>query len=200
MKSSERAIYVIVILIITILCLYEKQTYVKNSKLSREIFRNTVLQTNNQRRTEFLSEDFKLNPAQLLINGNKDTISLISLSENPKMVLYISPRACNVCLDSLFIMIKAMFGTDNSNLAIISSADGYRDILVQIANSHYNYPHYCLLNKLNIPACDTELPFLFWLDKDFVTKLLFIPDKGNTDNTKWYLNVINERLRGSNTE
>jgi len=200
MKLSERAIYIIVILIITALCLYEKQNYVKNTQLSKDFAHKKVLALKNQRRTELLSEDFKLNPSQLLINENKDTVSLISLSENQKMVLYINPSACNVCLDSLFIIIKTIFSTDTSNLAIISSADGYRDILVQLANNHYNYPHYCLLNKLEIPACDAELPFLFWLDKDFITKLLFIPDKGNTDNTKWYLNLIKERFPGSNTE
>ncbi|MFA5816087.1 MAG: hypothetical protein WC865_10745, partial [Bacteroidales bacterium] len=162
--------------------------------------RKKVLVLNNQRRTELLSEDFKLNPTQLLINENKDTLSLISLSENPKMVLYISPNACNVCLDSLFIFMNEILGTDTSNLAIISSANGYRDILVQLANNRYKYPLYCLLNKIEIPACDTELPFIFWLDRDFITKLLFIPDKANTDNTKWYLKFIKDRFLGNNTE
>jgi hypothetical protein len=106
MKFSERAIYIILILIITILSLYEKQIYVKNSLQSKELFRNKVLIANNLRRTEYLSEAFKLNPSQLLINGNQDTVTLFSLSENPKLVLYINPKACNVCL---FYHLKIRF-------------------------------------------------------------------------------------------
>jgi len=194
LRVLERAIYIIVILIITAFSIIEKRNQVKNFQTWKDFSEEEISALNLQRRTEMLSEDFILDKPLSLINGNRDTISLLSLSKRPKIILYINPNACNICLDSLFISITSVFGSETSDIAIMSSAEGYRDILVQLSNSQYAFPHYCLLTNLEIPLCDEEVPFLFWLDSDLIAKHLYIPDKDKTENNVWYLNFVRDKL------
>jgi hypothetical protein len=200
MKKLERFTYFTIISIITILGIYNNRYHVNIVQKDNAYWDNIVTAVRNSQKNERLSEDFVLNPLQKLINQTKDTVNLQSLCKQQKMILYVNPNACNVCLDSLFLLMNETFGSDTSKLAIISSATGYRDILVQFANNRYKYPLYCLLDKLKIPACELEMPFLFWLDQDLLAKLLFIPDKGDTNHTRWYLRLINERFMGAHSD
>ena len=195
MKGIERIVYIIVIISITIIGMMAKRNY--KLALQRQSIEKTAMFSGLNKLTiiEQFSEDCNIDGNQLLINENEDSVTFESLSKTPKLVLYFNSVSCNVCIDSLLNKIQKTFGNNSSKVVIISSREGYRDLQVQLANNTYNFPYYCLLTDFEIPIDDLGIPFLFWLDQQFITKHLFVPRKDNPSRTLEYLSLAKNRMK-----
>ncbi|MEA1877511.1 MAG: hypothetical protein U9N86_11665 [Bacteroidota bacterium] len=197
MKKIERTIFIFVLLLLTLLNLFQ------NKKNNRIIDSTNYSINNNQslnyiRKQELISSDHKLTKDNLLLSESGDTVSLEILASKPKMVLYISEHLCLDCIDSIFICANKTFGLIPAELIIIRSK--YTKASLDIKNYSRGFETYFQVDHHgDIPLMSTDLPFFFLLDQDLLTKTVFIPGRSGMQNTMWYLARMRERLHTART-
>jgi len=194
MKNKERYLYLSTIIVITLISFIGKSNFKRDIQLLEETNKLEINNIKESNRIELLSEDFELDSAGLVYSKKSDTISLSSLSNHPKLILYHNDNSCGVCIDSLLKNVAKFFSTETQKFAVLSAPRSYRDVLVQMTNSNYAYDIYSIITDLGVPLCNQNIPFLFLLDNDFCVKCLFIPNRGEPERTKQYLDIIYKRF------
>jgi len=127
-------------------------------------------------------------------NESAELIDILLQDENNKLVFRVSELNCSICVNHIVTKLKEHFPNYslNSNIIIIYDSEKLR-----YSNGMYDKQAYLTNNRsiLGLPAENTNLPFLFILNKDdMMAKMVFIPDKGMPELTDEYLKIIKKRF------
>lgn len=132
------------------------------------------------------------NPQVYLGNDADSTRFLSDLVESPTLVFRFSGEACSVCTDFVIKELRRTFQDFRSEGRIILLGSNVSNA---IKEDHYGKNvTSLLLDDLNLPFEQYNIPFFFILDSDFKCKMMFIPDKSFPDLTKYYLETIRARF------
>lgn len=191
MRNLERIVYIFLIVILTGINLNSNRIRKANAKEADYYARSISSAYDYVRRLELSSQDCDFNKDQKVINENMDSILLSELSDKHIIFLYLPPYSCQPCMDSLLWAIKDVFGKEPREVAFIGSQESMKNLKVANISNDLHLSLYFFDNyEMQIPAALEGLTFLFLLSEDLRTKLVFIPDKGKTQNTVSYLKHV----------
>jgi hypothetical protein len=142
-----------------------------------------------------------LNPDLIVSTINLDSLTIGSIiQKSTKLVLRFNEYTCDVCVrDEISALEGIAKVIGKENIIVISSFSRIRDFisfkkLNQIPYSCYNL---CKSN-LGLDIEKLNHPFLFVLDDDFITKLVFIPETNISFVQTDYFNIIINRFFRNN--
>ena len=124
------------------------------------------------------------------------TVSLLKIAgQKPKLVFRYSELNCRVCIDAEVKWLKNKakdIGSDN--ILILASYENPRNLYLFKRLHQLNIHVYNLLDSdLGLPIEKRNIPFLFVLDKNWTSDLLFVPEKTMPELSKSYYKIVAER-------
>ncbi len=123
-------------------------------------------------------------------SNNVNIIPILSIIDQPKLVLGLNQNMCRPCVEAVFNDIKEFFPDFETNPNILCIAD----IEQRFKDNYYNKEVISFHKKDDFPLYDIETkPYFFILDKDLCVKMLFITDISSPELTKEYLKIIKKR-------
>lgn len=158
-------------------------------------YKSSIDHNNYIRNIELESEDYCFDKRQILASSSHDSILLIDYTATPRLVLFLYEYSCQPCMDSLFKCLKQVFGSDSNAIAIMGSKEGMKAIQLNRDYFNVDYPiYYFVDHELNISANKQGYSFLCLIDQHLRTKFVYIPDKGDMQNTLSYLKFIKKKF------
>jgi len=131
------------------------------------------------------------NPLVYKGNDTADKAFLYDLVRDKCLVFRFSGEACNACVDFAMARIKNTFKDFATNDRILFIGSNINE---RIKDKYYGKPVISFDSEdLGLPFEEYNTPFIFIMDKDRITKMMFVPDKTLPDLTDFYLNMIKER-------
>lgn len=107
------------------------------------------------------------------------------------LVFRFSGESCNACIDFAISKIKSVFKDFASNDRILFIGSNINE---RLKDKYYGKPVISFDSEdLGLPFEEYNTPFIFIIDRERITKMLFVPDKTIPDLTDFYLNMIKER-------
>jgi hypothetical protein len=139
-----------------------------------------------------------VNPNIPLVSAvRKDTLTLQQLvGTMPKLVFRYSELNCMSCVDHLIPKIKKIAQViGKKNIIIAATYHSIRDLYLFKRLNGVKMPVYKLpTSGFGLPIGKVNLPFLFVIDPQFQTKLLFVPDKTLPVMSQQYCSIIESRI------
>lgn len=129
-------------------------------------------------------------------NNVENTFRLFDLVNEECLVFRFSGEACNVCIDFVLEKIKGRFENfaENDRILLIGS-----NINPRVKDNYYGKKILSYSSEnMGIPFEEYNIPFLFVIDRDRITKLVFIPEKAVPELTDFYLDTVKKRYFSGN--
>lgn len=192
MKNIERVLFIIGIVFVIFISLFSRNQMKKEQNELVHNLNSVNISNNYIRRFEVASNGIELNGDMKLIGVKNDTILMNHLFfDNAVLFLKLPESECTVCIDSILLCINEAFGYENKNVAILATESNLRSLrLKHKNNSFFNNLYYSTELDGVIPAIGEGLTCFFLMNNDLFTKHFFIPDRNNTQQTRWYLHFI----------
>lgn len=143
--------------------------------------------------------DHKLEFAIPTFSESSRKVSADSVVGNGKLFFYFDEQYCLLCYKEIISKINqhvVQYGTDN--IAIIANFSNMRNLLFFLKNTEVKVPVYYVTNSININATNANQPFFFFLDKSFLPRFVYIPDKKYNDDVSDYISFIDDYLVNKN--
>ena len=134
----------------------------------------------------------------LMVNDNNDTLRFYNLVGNNngshKLIIRYSALACDACLDEEIKNIyDYILQIGNENIIILASSYNVRSLKVRKNNLSVNLQVF-LIEEIGIPFEENNTSlFVFMIDKEFIVKDFFIPEKTIPELSKNYYCAIYEK-------
>lgn len=139
-----------------------------------------------------------INPDILLVSAvRKDTLTLQQLvGTTPKLVLRFSELNCMTCVNDIVAKIKkASQIIGKKNVIVAATYHSIRDLYLFKRINGLKMPVYKLpTSGFGLPIGGADIPFLFVIDPQFQTKLLFVPDKTLPKMSNQYCSIVESRV------
>lgn len=161
-----------------------KLRYVENIESMFDVAKEATL-------SRFKYEQISIPNSYIYEGSDKNKLTpIISIINQPKLVLGFNQNMCRPCVEGIFTNVKEVFPDFDTNPNIICIAD----IEQRFKDDYYGMKVISFFRKEDYPLhiIDTN-PYLFILDDDLCVKQLFISNAGAPELTKEYLKIIKER-------
>lgn len=148
----------------------------------------------NNASIETQNEDLLLNEHITLHSETGYDISWKDLTTKTKIVFYFSENNCDACVLKIFEQLSNQNMLDN-NLLVVAAYKKDKLLKLFKKTNHINTPVYRIISgNLGLPIEQKDIPFLFIMDNDRTSKLLFIPEKSYPTLTDEYLKTVKKRF------
>ncbi len=134
-----------------------------------------------------------LNPC-LVYEGNNttDTLNLLENIHQETLVFRFSAESCDVCVNFVISRLKNAFPdyAKNQRIMLIGS-----ELNPRVKEGYYGKNTFSFIGgDMGLPAEKYNVPFLFIIDEDRISKMGFVPDKAYPELTDSYLINIRNRF------
>lgn len=133
----------------------------------------------------------------LISSTAEDTITLETLvGSSPKLVFHYSELNCMQCVDQEVGKIKKLAQKiGRENILIVATYDNIRDLFLFKRVNNLELPVYKLPDEgIGLPLEKANVPFLFIIDEEFKSKLVFVPEKTLPAMSEKYYGIIKSRF------
>jgi hypothetical protein len=131
------------------------------------------------------------NPLVYKGNDTADKTYLYDLVRDKCLVFRFSGESCSACIDFAMGKIKSVFKDFATNDRILFIGSNINE---RMKDRYYGKPVISFDSEdLGLPFEEYTTPFIFIMDRERITKMLFVPDKTMPGLTDFYLNLIKER-------
>lgn len=139
----------------------------------------------------FKYEQYNIGNSSIYMGSNDaNIIPILSITDQPKLVLGLNQNMCRPCVEAVFNDVKEFFPDFEINPNILCIAD----IEQRFKDNYYGKEVISFHKKDDFPLYEIETkPYFFILDKDLCVKMLFITDITSPELTKEYLKIIKKR-------
>ncbi len=120
------------------------------------------------------------------------------LSQKKKKIIFrYSFRDCNLCIDSVFKVLREIKKENLKNsydIILIKDAKSFRDFKIQLLYDNMMYPTYFLsideFGGLGLPIENKNMPILFVMNSKMTVSKIFIPNKDHLNETRKYIKSL----------
>lgn len=199
MKSIERIVFCVIIVLLTILNL-DARKYTKRLKQvrSHEMLGLSAIY-NYIRQLEFESEHFEFGKDQYFYVERGDSVNLLDWNCNSKLFVFLYEYSCQPCTDSLINCLKEVFSSTSQEITFLGTPNSIRLLQPIFEKFDVNYPTLIAREgELPIVALQNTYSFLCTIDHGLETQFVHIPDKGDTKRTLNYLSFIKSQVLTKN--
>lgn len=141
--------------------------------------------------SRFKYEQYSIPNSYIYEGSDKNKlIPILSIANQPKLVLGFNQNMCRPCVEGVFACVKEVFPDFGTNLDIVCIAD----IEQRFKNDYYGMKVISFFQKEDFPLYEIlRDPYFFILDEELSVKQLFISSAVTPELTKEYLKIIKER-------
>lgn len=140
---------------------------------------------------QLYSENRQISKEILLktLDGSKLQIEDVFLT--PKIVIYWDQYNCSACYQSHFMDINGiMRQLGKENFAFVGNFESLRELDVFVRTEGIKCNAYLCKDKLDIPIENSDMPFVFYMNKSLRIENVFSLDKNYHQRNTRYLNYI----------
>jgi len=155
---------------------------------------NTITRSGLEKRTELQSLPLDI---PLINVAAEDTTTIESLvGGTPKLVFRYSELNCMQCVDQEVANIKSLAQEiGKEHIIIAATYDSIRDLFLFKRINNLEFPVYKLPDEgFRLPLDQANVPFLFMIDEEFQSKLVFVPEKNLPSMSEQYYDIIKSRF------
>jgi hypothetical protein len=137
---------------------------------------------------------------EILISNEKGKFKLDKIIDNGfKLVLRYTELNCQSCVDTELSSLQNLANKIGmEKIVILASYKNNEDLIKFKRLNKLKLPMYNV-DSLSIPLENMNIPFYFICDKEFKTKLVFIPKKEISNLTVDYLKLVEKIFKENNT-
>ncbi|MCS3554732.1 MULTISPECIES: hypothetical protein [unclassified Sphingobacterium] len=212
----RNAIFIIIILIISIVCLsvtvFNKKinTFYKNADKENLSYRDQFYY--NYDYFVISNESVPLNQVLMLsdtLGTSKSLADIVKSFAEPKIYIRYSQYDCSDCVNAIFKLLNSYPAAQRNSFVIISDYDDHDKFMVTRKSKFWHLDHYNIdfssngsqsstePPKLGIPIEGKGVPFVFTVNALMQTDHFFTPEKGDLDSFKRYLNAVLKKMKSN---
>jgi hypothetical protein len=199
MKKLGILLVFVIILLFDFIFIYlynkEKSLNIKENNLILKIkYENEILK-NMLIEHVLYCEEFEFNLNYKITNKFGKEMLLKDITDgSPKLILRFTDQCCEACFESEIEKLKILSNSIDGKdiiLLVSSSSKNYCKILNDIYKINFEV-YSCDINNNLFPKSlnELKLPFYFLIDKDYKSKLIYIPDKAFPEITQEYYSAL----------
>lgn len=204
MKQDKFLNWMLVILNITLLCIviymkfgpYSKGVSIKEYNTAISSLKQSNKLTKNLSQFQLFSENTKIPDTTKILNEKGEINNLKSHITQSKLILRYSELNCQSCVDAMITQIRVNKSIDSNNMLFLA---------------YYKQPAYLYqfkrLNRISMPIFSLQnillpdtlnVPYFFILHPNLTVSNVFIPEEGDNESVKNYLNLIVKKMNENN--
>jgi hypothetical protein len=145
------------------------------------------------------SENYALDDSIVLCSEKGNNFLLTDSIQSPRLIFRFSENACDACILKVFECLMTQ-NVQNNNILVIATYKDNRTLKIFKTSNNITVPIYRIVfGDLDLPVERKNVPYLFMLDNDKISKLLFVPNQYHLQFTAQYFEVVKKRFFNSDT-
>jgi len=175
---------------------YSKGVSIKEYNKAISLLKQSNKLTKNLSQFQLFSENTKIPDTTKILNEKGEFNNLKNHITQSKLILRYSELNCQSCVDAMITQIRVNKSIDSNNMLFLA---------------YYKQPAYLYqfkrLNRINMPIFSLQnillpdtlnVPYFFILHPNLTVSNVFIPEEGDNESVKKYLNFMIKKMNENN--